>query len=602
VITDPHSKPSPKKLSLQKVTTTFPEDLGISAVSKFMSRKIYDHSTDMEEDDEHVSHIDPVEPLPVTTTIIAEEPPQPNRFRLNLIRHKFATSTTLNTLQLFKAFVTAAKSTDKTLIILPVDSTKQNLTPLTTQKQIDQLTPNQLRLYFSPWFKDQHFSISGFIHLSTNLTLEQLETNLPLSEWLVTYQYSIKLCKSQEEEMSIIGALCYGSLFIYREGLLNSILSHPSWIALNQDREKPIAIDLIVKPFKSPGQSEEMIFVKAECLKKEIVRDFFLELYDGTPKKYPRGDMLFFIPVASKLEVDYTDAQRAKYLFNHKTYIGEEDCTAIFGLANLENEITLKDGSIITVRTLLKSLPASPGLTRSRLFQVVDPDAAQTCTLVTFQRCDHPLVEDRKFALEKEILSHLAPDQASKVFADEFEGIKFVGAYHKNKGKVIRVQNHSKAHLDFIQHADNLLSSPPKKRTHTVTVNPTPSRTYLHPLNTNLSYSGAVQAQTTHIKSVAVQQNGNTLTTTMQMSQTVMAVMETCFHTIEQEQHNMKQHIEGVENKASYISENIQAMMAHWSISPANYKRKLDTPPEERDMEHVNHSKSTAQGPEDKCF
>jgi len=74
----------------------------------------------------------------------------------------------------------------------------------------------------------------------------------------------VALCKSQDEEMSIIGALCYGSLFIYRDGLLRSIQDEPAWIALNSAREKPIIIDLVVKPFKSPGKSVEMIFVRAE--------------------------------------------------------------------------------------------------------------------------------------------------------------------------------------------------------------------------------------------------------------------------------------------------------------------------------------------------
>jgi hypothetical protein len=219
--------------------------------------------------------------------------------------------------------------------------------------------------------------------------------------------------------MSIIGALCYGSLFLHRDGLLKGIQSQPSWIDLNKDREKPIIIDLIVKPFCSLRKSEDMIFVRAERSKKELVHEFFLELYDGTPKKYPRGDILLFIPVTSKLEADYTNEQRAKYLFNHTTYIGDQDCAAILGLSDLNNEVTLKDGSIITVRTLLKSLPASPGMSRNRLFQVVDLASIPDQIIVTYQRCDKELVEDRKFTVETEILSHLAPGQAAFIFEDE---------------------------------------------------------------------------------------------------------------------------------------------------------------------------------------
>ena len=89
--------------------------------------------------------------------------------------------------------------------------------------------------------------------------------------------------------------------------------------------------------------------------------------------------MLFFIPVTSKLEDDYTDAQRVKFIFNHTAYLGEEDCTAIFGFTDINTQILLKDGKQVALRTLLKSLPASTGMSRPRLFQVVDPNGAQNC-------------------------------------------------------------------------------------------------------------------------------------------------------------------------------------------------------------------------------
>jgi hypothetical protein len=586
------------------VTATFPEDLGIVAVSTLMNRQQQENLNEMEED-ENPSEVFESQVPPSSSTIITSAVPTVNRYRLNLIRHKFATSTELKTLQLFKAFAIAAMKTDKNLVFLPVDSSKQHLTPITSQKQVEALTSNQLRLYFSSWFKDQHHSISGFIHITSSLSPQELETKLPLAEWLQTYQYSIALCKSQDEEMSLIGALCYGSLFLYRDGLLHSITTHSSWIALNSTQEKPIVIDLIVKPFRCTGKSTDMIFIRVERSKKDLVRNFFLELYDGTSKKYPRGDMFFFIPVASKLEIDYTDTQHEKFLFNHMTYLGEEDCMAIAGLADLDTEIKLKDNSIITIRTLLKSLPASQGMSHSRLFQVVDPTPAHDCVLVLFQRSDKSFIEKRKFTLEAEILSRLASGQASVVFKDALEGIHFVGAYHKNKGKVIRVNNPTKVHQDFLRHADSLLSSPPKKR-------PNPSETTTHmrvapfqpfSLN-NVTYSGAVQAHTTHTRSIAVQPDGTRTTTTVQMSQTVMAVMETRFQVLETEQQNMKQRITGVENKAANISENIQAMMAHWKITPvSNYKRKpADDPEEEGEMEQAYRPVTLVQGQGDNCF
>jgi len=43
--------------------------------------------------------------------------------------------------------------------------------------------------------------------------------------------------------MSLIGALCYGSIFLYHEDLLLHIMHHPLWINLNKDWVKPIIID-----------------------------------------------------------------------------------------------------------------------------------------------------------------------------------------------------------------------------------------------------------------------------------------------------------------------------------------------------------------------
>jgi hypothetical protein len=415
---------------------SFPEDLSISEVATSIRHR--QRVSAMEEDEEVDPHSNPLPSFPPRTTmIVTTEVPAPFKVRINLIRHKHATPTELTTLQLFKSFTLAAKRTDPFLMVLPIDSTKQNLSSLTSLKQMETLTNNQLRLYFSSWFRDQPHSLSGFMHLYTVLDINMMQTKLPLAEWLATYQYSIALCRSQEEEMSIIGALCYGSLFIHRDSLLKSIMELPEWITLNHGREKPIIINLIVKPFKSPGKSIDMIFIRSERSKKEETTQFFLKLYDGTPKRYSRGDMLFFIPVTTMLEAEYTDAQRAKYLFNHKAYLGEEDCFTIFGLSDLDTKVTLKDNKAITIRTLIKSLPASERMSRSRLFQVVDVIPAQNCVLVTFQRSDRPIVEERQLDLEVELCDHLALGQESKLFVDEVQRLRFGHAYHKNHGKVI---------------------------------------------------------------------------------------------------------------------------------------------------------------------
>ena len=71
-------------------------------------------------------------------------------------------------------------------------------------------------------------------------------------------------------------------------------------------------------------------------------------------------------------------------------------------------------------------------------------------------------VPDRRGNLKKERLSNYTSGKDSTIFRNELVGIQFVGAYHKNKGKVIRIHNPSKVHQDFVRHTDSLLSSPPK--------------------------------------------------------------------------------------------------------------------------------------------
>jgi hypothetical protein len=118
----------------------------------------------------------------------------------------------------------------------------------------------------------------------------------------------------------------------------------------------------------------------------------------------------------------------------------------------------------------------------------------------------------------------------------------------------------------------------------------------------NVTYSGALQAQTTRTRSV-VQPDGTRTMTTTQMSQTVMASMETRFQVIEKEQTHLKQRIIGVENKASNISDNIQAMMPHWNITPMSYKRKPEGEPDgEGDMEDAHRAITPIQGQGDTYF
>jgi len=48
---------------------------------------------------------------------------------------------------------------------------------------------------------------------------------------------------------------------------------------------------------------------------------------------------------------------------------------AIFSLSDLNKAVKLQNNATVTIWTLLKSIPPLPGMSRNRLFQVVDPNA-----------------------------------------------------------------------------------------------------------------------------------------------------------------------------------------------------------------------------------
>jgi hypothetical protein len=253
-----------------------------------------------------------------------------------------------------------------------------------------------------------------------------------------------------------IGALCFGSELIYREDLKDAFLKNPSWSFPSAPR--PPIIHLTKGDFKGPSKSTKMIFVCSEKSRQLEASHFFSTLYDGTPKEYPNGIMLLFIPLSNTIH--YDNLYRQKIIFNHEQYLGEEDILAIHGLANLDTTLTLKDQQVITLRILLKSLPATQGMSRSQVFQVVETNPMGSVVLATFQQADREYVLARRSSLEQELRSVLQDGENSKMFLSELEGLWF-DTMSKKKGKSWVVQTTSKQVQDRIRHTNMILSSPP---------------------------------------------------------------------------------------------------------------------------------------------
>ena len=147
-------------------------------------------------------------------------------------------------------------------LVLPYQSAEQHYSSLSNLKQIQSVDDNKLLQFFKPYYQKQQYSLSGYFHISSTRSFDDLCTIPQVEEWLDTYNSSIKLCPSQSEEMMQIGALCYSNIFIYREDLKAAIIDHPLWNPV--DDGSHLIFDLYLSGFIAAGKKTEMIFVSVE--------------------------------------------------------------------------------------------------------------------------------------------------------------------------------------------------------------------------------------------------------------------------------------------------------------------------------------------------
>jgi len=235
----------------------------------------------------------------------------------------------------------------------------------------------KIHQFFKSYHPKQNFSLSGYFHISSALSFQELFQLTPIAEWLDSYHYYTRSCLSQSEEMIKIGALVYSSIFIFRDHLKQAIMNHPLWQPPNT--ENPPIIDIFSSKLISPGKRTKMLFASAEKSKQDLISTLLKRIYDGTPKIYPNGYMMLFVPIQEIM--NSTPEFRTKIAFNHEKFIGEEALFSIGGLNDLNTLIKLKNGTQVSVRTLLQSIPASEGMSRPQLFQQVEPNLAQLSQL-----------------------------------------------------------------------------------------------------------------------------------------------------------------------------------------------------------------------------
>jgi hypothetical protein len=145
-------------------------------------------------------------------------------------------------------------------------------------------------------------------------------------------------------------------------------------------------------------------------------------------------------------------------------------------------------------------------------------------------------------------------------------------------GKTVSIQAHTKNDVSFINHANNLMNSPPTKRPFDETKEQSAT---LH--SNAVNYSSILQARRTLTsRSVSVQDPAGNLTTTTTQTSQITAMVETRFQTIELEIQHQREHQQGMdqrllhlESRTSSIDENIASMMAFLKITP-KHKRKAN--------------------------
>jgi hypothetical protein len=138
------------------------------------------------------------------------------------------------------------------------------------------------------------------------------------------------------------------------------------------------------------------------------VSTLFGGLSDSTEKTYPNVSQMLYIALNDGT-LNSTPFCKKIY-YNYEKWVGDETVFSIGGLNHLSTKIKIKGSQQeITLRTLLKSIPASPGMSQAQLFQHAKPNARGVVTMVVYNRTDYNLVIKQQATLEKELRTIIQP-------------------------------------------------------------------------------------------------------------------------------------------------------------------------------------------------
>jgi hypothetical protein len=161
-------------------TVSWNADVGITSLSIYLVSQLKDYqekATDTgEAEADFPEYKQPKDQITTNTKLN-------QRIHFNLIRHR-GTVSDIPSIKLFKSFATTLKKVDPSVIILPFHSNKQHYSSLVTLKQIEHMEDNKLHQFFKSYHQRQHYSISGYFHISLVLPFNEIVNKPELVEWL----------------------------------------------------------------------------------------------------------------------------------------------------------------------------------------------------------------------------------------------------------------------------------------------------------------------------------------------------------------------------------------------------------------------------------
>jgi len=88
----------------------------------------------------------------------------------------------MSTLDLFKSFPLDLFYRDKQASLLPISAAHAAFTPLTSVKQVHTLDPSRMKIFFTPWARNQTRSLSGDIYIQTVIHPDHFKETMAMGE------------------------------------------------------------------------------------------------------------------------------------------------------------------------------------------------------------------------------------------------------------------------------------------------------------------------------------------------------------------------------------------------------------------------------------